>query len=123
MVGKSFDRHGECGIRHQGQWIACFKIALASGGIRYLPRRYRIAAEGIIHPFRNFVAHGRNVRQRGAKNSLIYPTGPYEGLYKLNLRHLAYVKRRVETEHAAFFDVFLRRKKNVRGEGNGESIR
>src|SRR3954468_3762901 len=116
MVGKSIDQHGISGVWHQGQRIAGFKVALASGRIRNLPRRYGVAAEWIIHPFRNFVAHGRNVSQTGTENSLLYPTGPYKGLYKFHLCHFAYVERRMETEHAAFLNVFLRRKKDIRRE-------
>src|SRR5438270_8151778 len=99
MVGKSIDQHWESCVRHQRQWIACLKIALASGRVRHLPGWYGIAAEGIIHPFRNFMAHGRNVRQARTKNSLLHPARPYKGLYKFHLCHLAYIERRVETEH------------------------
>src|SRR5438270_13734932 len=123
MIGESIDQHWVSSVRHQRQGIASLKVALASCRVRNLPCRYGIAAKWIVHPFRNFVAHWRNVRQAGTENSLFHPACPYKGLYKFDLCHLAYVERRMEAKHTAFLDVFLRRKKNIRSQGDGQCIR
>jgi hypothetical protein len=92
MISKSIDQNRITCVRHQGQGIPCLKIVLAYGGVRNLPGWNRIAAERIIHPFRNFVAHGRNIRQSGTKNSLFHPACPNKGLNKFDLRHLSRIE-------------------------------
>src|SRR5882757_2523043 len=117
MICESINQHWVSRIWHQGQWIACLKVVLACTRVRHLPSWHGIAAKRIIHPFGNFVTHGRNIRQAGTQNPLFHPARPDEGLDKLDLCHLAYVERRVESEHATLLDVFLWREEDIGRQG------
>src|SRR5438270_10856156 len=108
MIGKTVDRNRKTSVRHGGERVGCLQIVLASCAARNLPRRHKIAAKWIVHPFGNFMAHWRNISHAAPQDSAIHPACPDEGLHKLHLRELAYVKRGMEAENAAALDIALR---------------
>src|SRR5947208_2985950 len=106
MEGNAVDGHREGGIGEDLKRIAGFQRVLASAGaVGELPGWNSVVAERIIEPLYDLMAQGRDIGHIAAKDAGPNPARPGKSLHKLGVAARACVKRRVETQDAAFLDI------------------